>query len=290
MIWNYGSSITQVRRTAARKHGVLVAATFGFMMGMMHHAVHAIIVRHDKDAQLFLDLGQQFPSTVLLRLADSKDGLGDEGTLIAPAWVLTAAHVASELGAGDVVEVNHRVSKIRRIVLYPKWHQDADMPLDIALVQLRDPVTDVVPARIYTGSDEAGMVVTFVGRGATGNGLTGQQIEDKRLRAATNRVESTLDVFPMTSARGQYPAEGFQLRFRFDAPADPTVTDLEGISGEGDSGGPAYITRDGVLYVVGVSSGQDSRPTDHKLGRYGVFEFYVRVSHFAEWIRSTISH
>jgi hypothetical protein len=132
------------------------------------------------------------------------------------------------------------------------------------------------------------MVVTFVGRGATGTGLTGQQLEDRRLRAATNRVESTLDVFPMTSARGQYPAEGFQLRFRFDAPGDPNVTALEGISGEGDSGGPAYITRDGVLYVIGVSSGQDPRPT--KLGRYGVFEFYVRVSHFADWIRDNIAH
>jgi Trypsin len=277
-------------RPVAVKHGPWVVATVGFMMVMMHHIAQAIIVRHDKDARAFLDLGQKFPSTVSLRRADSKDGLGDEGTLIAPMWVLTAAHVASELGPGDLVEVNHKVRKISRIVLYPQWHRDADMPVDIALVQLLAPVTDVAPAHIYTGSDETGMVVTFVGRGATGTGLTGQQFEDRRLRAATNRVESTFDVFPMTSARGQYPAEGFQLRFRFDAPGDPNVTDLEGISGEGDSGGPAYITRDGVLYVVGVSSGQDSRPTDHKQGRYGVFEFYVRVSHFADWIQSSISH
>ena len=271
------------------KQGAWVAATLGFMMVMMHHVAQAIVVRHDKDAQAFLDLGQKFPSTVSLRRADNKDG-GGEGTLIAPTWVLTAAHVANELRSGDLVEVNHRVRKILRVVLYPQWHQDADMPVDIALVQLLDPVTDVAPAHIYTGSDEAGMVVTFVGRGATGTGLTGQQFEDRRLRAATNRVESTLDVFPMTVARGQYPAEGFQLRFRFDAPGDPNVTDLEGISGEGDSGGPAYVTRDGVLYVVGVSSGQDSRPTDHKQGRYGVFEFYVRVSHFADWIRSSTSN
>jgi secreted trypsin-like serine protease len=267
-----------------------VTLALGLLMIMMHPVAQAIIVRHDKDAQAFLDLGLQFPCTVLLRHADSKDGLGDEGTLIAPTWVLTAAHVANELVAGDLVEVNHRAIKIRRLVIYPKWHHDADMPVDIALLQLEEPVTDVIPARLYTAGDEVGMVVTFVGRGATGTGLTGQQMEDGKLRAATNRVESTFDVFPMTSARGQYPAEGFQLRFRFDAPGDPNVTDLEGISGEGDSGGPAYIQRGGFLYIVGVSSGQDARPTEHKQGRYGVFEFYVRVSHFAGWIRSTMLH
>jgi hypothetical protein len=107
------------------------------------------------------------------------------------------------------------------------------------------------------------------------------------VRAATNRVESTLDVFPLTAARGQYPAEGFQLRFTFDSPDSSNATDLEGISGPGDSGGPAYIKRDGILYVIGVSSGQDSRPSKtHKQGSYGVFEYYVRVSHFSDWIRS----
>ena len=108
MIWNHWCCATHPRRTTAGKRGVLLATTFGLMMVMMHHAVQAIVVRHDKDAQLFLDLGQKFPSTVLLRAAESKDGLGDEGTLIAPEWVLTAAHVANELRVGDVVEVNHR--------------------------------------------------------------------------------------------------------------------------------------------------------------------------------------
>jgi hypothetical protein len=71
-------------RPVAVKHGPWVVATVGFMMVMMHHIAQAIIVRHDKDARAFLDLGQKFPSTVSLRRADSKDGLGDEGTLIAP--------------------------------------------------------------------------------------------------------------------------------------------------------------------------------------------------------------
>ena len=247
---------------------------------------YAIVERHDRNDQAFLDLGREFPSTVTLRRADAKGGLGDEGTLITPIWVLTAAHVASDLSTGDLVEVGGKIHKIANVVVFPSWHQDADMPLDIALVQLLEPVTDVAPARVYRGDDELGMVATLVGRGGTGTGLTGPVREDRRVRAATNRVESTLDVFPTTAARGQYPAEGFQLRFTFDAPGSPHATDLEGISGPGDSGGPAYIKRDGVLYVIGVSSGQDKRPSKARTpGHYGVFEYYVRVSHFSDWIR-----
>ena len=93
------------------------------------------------------------------------------------------------------------------------------------------------------------------------------------MRAATNRVER---------------AEGSLLQFRFDAPGDPGATELEGISGPGDSGGPAYAETDGVRYVIGVSSAQDSRPADRKVGRYGVLEFYARVSHFADWIERTM--
>jgi hypothetical protein len=35
---------------------------------------------------------------------------------------------------------------------------------DIALVALDEPVTGIGPAKLYTGSDEVGMTVTFVGR------------------------------------------------------------------------------------------------------------------------------
>lgn len=101
-------------------------------------------------------------------------------------------------------------------------------------------------------------------------------------------MESTLDVYPGTAARGQYPADGFQLRFAFDAPSDPNVTDLEGISGGGDSGGPAYIKKGDVLYVIGVSWGQDARPVNRQGGHYGVFEYYTSVSHFAKWIHGVI--
>jgi hypothetical protein len=114
-------------------------------------------------------------------------------------------------------------------------------------------------------------VVTFVGQGHSGDGVTGPAIRDGQRRAATNKIEAVKQNW---------------LTFLFDAP--PQGTDLEGISGPGDSGGPALMTIDGKTVVAGVSSGQDSRATG-KEGVYGVTEYYVRVSSYAEWIRKTIN-
>ena len=113
--------------------------------------------------------------------------------------------------------------------------------------------------------------VTFAGRGHSGDGLTGPDVRDGRLRAATNRIEAVRQNW---------------LTFLFDAP--PTGTDLEGISGPGDSGGPAFMMVGGTTYLVGISSGQDSRATG-KEGVYGVTEYYVRVSSYADWIRKTMA-
>ena len=60
---------------------------------------------------------------------------------------------------------------------------------------------------------------------------------------------------------------------------------LEGVSGPADSGGPAFL--DGVAdpVLVGVSSGQSTRAAEGP-GRYGVIEYYVRVSRYLTWIEA----
>ena len=234
----------------------------------------AIVMRHDRDERLFLELATKFPATVTVRRADGRGGLGDQGTLIAPHWVLTAAHVAAELGANDIAEVGGKTYRIERAIRHPEWRSNADIKNDIAVLKLSEDVAGITPAALYTATDELGMVLTFVGRGGNGTGLTGPVAEDRRLRAATNRVDSV---------------EESLLRFRFEAPGEPGITELEGVSGPGDSGGPAFLERDGHLYIVGVSSAQDSRPANRQQGRYKVLEYYPRVSHFAPWIRQTMA-
>ena len=95
---------------------------------------------------------------------------------------------------------------------------------DIALVRLAQPVTDIVPVAIYKDSDEPGQIVKIIGKGATGTGAHGHDPggpNRTELRHAFNRI---------TSAHGRW------LCYVFDEP--PSALPLEGITSNGDSGGP----------------------------------------------------
>jgi len=124
------------------------------------------------------------------------------------------------------------------------------------------------PAQLYALSDEIGQQVTFVGNGNFGNGLDGITNTKAILRAATNLVTST---------------DKSKISFIFDEPKSALT--LEGISGPHDSGGPAFIEKDGQLYIAGVSSWQDNQGVE---GVYGVVEHYARVSTQHLWINTTI--
>jgi hypothetical protein len=142
--------------------------------------------------------------------------------------------------------------------------------IDLALVHVTPPIQDPHVAVPYRWNDELGKTVTIVGAGASGNGLDGWRSEDGLMRAATNVIDDTRPGW---------------LIFTFDAP--PAGTDLEGVSGPGDSGGPAFVDRDGKRYLVGVSS---TNHTGDAAGpcRYKSREYYARVSTSLDWITSTI--
>jgi hypothetical protein len=216
----------------------------------------AIIIRHDRDDARYLELGSRYPAVCLV----GRDG---EGTLIAPLWVLTAAHVAADIPANSMTVTFDREYRIENIVIHPEWRDRGAH--DLALIRLQEPVSGIEPVSIYTSTDEVGKIVTFVGRGDTGTGLTGPRVMDRKKRGATNKIES---------------ADERWLYFTFDDP--PAATDLEGISGPGDSGGPALLEKDGKLYTLGVSSW--GRPGKQGRGTYGAGEGYTRVSKYAQWI------
>lgn len=241
---------------------------FGCLLGMTNGA-NAIVIRHEVPDSLYKNLGKQVQAVCNLNLPDGA------GTVINSQWVLTAAH-CGEVVAGWMKEEFHTVIiddisyGIDDIILHPQWRKEPSV--DLALIKLSKPVPHAAISHLYDKQDEAGQIVTFAGWGSTGNGNTGIVSSDYQFRAATNKIET---------------AENQWITFRFDPP-DSGATSLEGISGPGDSGGPAFVTRNDSLFIVGVSSWQNNSMTGGVQGKYGVIEYYARVSPYVEWIRETI--
>jgi hypothetical protein len=66
---------------------------------------------------------------------------------------------------------------------------------------------------------------------------------------------------------------------------------LEGITGDGDSGGPGLIDVDGRRQVATLTSGKLVEGDARKFhaGLYGAVTYNVRISHYVGWIEGMIS-
>jgi len=227
---------------------------------------NAIIIRHDIDDEEYRELGEQYSASVAYIR-----GKGCTATLIDPEWLLTAAHCVAGRER-RVTKATHLGNEyaIESIVVYPQFELANDKVHDIALIQLKEPILNGVPAKLYADEDEAGKSVVFIGSGYFGNGVEGITKRVHIQRGATNTIIGVSENL---------------IKFKFDAPSE--ASDLEGISGPGDSGGPAFINIDSQLYVAGVSSYQVVNEFEE--AHYGVEERYTRVSAYYPWIESVIN-
>ena len=227
---------------------------------------NAIVIKHDKPADSYLANQDDFPPLATFY------NIGVHGTLIAPQWVLTAAHTVFCLDEGQIIKIGDERAEVEARYSYPTYKLGKSN--DLALIKLKAPVVDVQPTKIYRKHNEDGQTVWFIGSGGTGTGLTGETVGYKdnngTLRKAQNSVASV---------------SKSDLTFIFDSGDDGL--ELEGASGNGDSGGPAFIAVDGEYYLLGVSSRTGSWFKD--VGEYGVKELYTRVSVHAEWIDKVIA-
>lgn len=229
-----------------------------------------MIIRHDRRDRESLVDPCKWPAIINFFYGNGA------ASLIAPTWLLTAAHVARHLPTGRPfsVELAEKRYTIARVLLHPGYDaawEEADEDevgdsVDLALVELASPVEDVRPYDLYISSDEVGHECLLLGAGQYGDGARGARGSDHQLRRVTNVVDE---------------ADNYWLKFRFDAP--PDGTSLEGVCGGGDSGGPAFIQANGRLLLAGISSWQHQG--GELPGLYGCIEHYTRVSCFIDWIR-----
>lgn len=231
-----------------------------------------MIVRHDRLDSDFQVKDTDFPAVLSLDMGRFRG----VGTLVHPEFVVTAAHTAEKLGDGQTVVLAGAAYQVAAVHLHPTW-LERDVPerdtrfayADLALLRLTRPVRGVVPIPMFEEIVEPGQVVTLLGNGRSGTGLSGGVHDDGRWRKATNRIEA------------RHGSHWFSLRF--DAP--DSGTDLEGIPGVGDSGGPALVEVGGAWRIIGVASWEDSSSAPAR-GQYGTMKFYASLSAAAKWVGS----
>ena len=258
------------------------------LLAALPFAAGAIVIRDDvEDGRYRIDRSD-FPA-----LADMP-GEG-HGVLIAPRWVLTAAHAAPMEGMGATIAINGNAYGVERVFLHPGYrrmpealgkeamatgspsriHAFLAASDDIALIKLAAPVTDATPVALYRGSAEVTQVAVLIGKGATGSGAVGQ-LPDAPHRTSLRRAHNTI-----TGGNQRY------LWYRFDPP--PQGLPLEGVLGSGDSGGPLVVNDHGTWQLVGLGSWITAVP-EHALeaGFYGQMVHNVRVSRYVDWIEAVM--
>jgi hypothetical protein len=250
----------------------------------------AVVIRHGVDDSEYRVPASEFPALV------DMPGEG-HGVLIAPQWVITAAHTIPVDSGLHHVTINGVSRGIEHVVMHvgykrlPQALIDQAMASgeamlivvflassdDIALIKLTQAVTDVAPVELYKDSDEPGRIAKIVGKGATGVGTTGHSPD------GPNRTEIRRAFNVITSAYDRW------LCYVFDEP--PEALPLEGTLGNGDSGGPVLLQNGDKWLLAGLGSWKvaqgDVRTA--RPGRYGQTSCNVRLSHYVEWIESVVS-
>ena len=227
-------------------------------------------------------------------------------TLIAPNYILTAAHVVAGAAPGAITfnlnyggDLTQQIGAAQ-IFIHPGYSSfnSPNLNDDLAIIRLANPVPAGVP--IYGLQHDVlatGTTLTFVGYGASGTGATG----------------ATIPASPSVKRTGQNNADQFALDdegsgkaeiyyFDFDGPsiAGNSTSNLMGGStlgnvvettvGGGDSGSPVFIrSSDGNWRLAGVNTFTFTSIAGQTASTFGTGGGGMLIPAYANWIGSIVT-
>jgi len=238
----------------APRSGVAVAA-----LALLKEAV-GILTAGDHNGPSFVVQPGDFPYFISIRER------GDcAGAVIGDKYVVTAAHCFCPKPdkAPDIILSDGSKVKPTKAFFNPEcmFSCDDDGPnrCDVAVLEFAAALPAAASSiKVYADSDEVGKEIVITGFGSTGDAADAVCVDgDGKMRRATNIV---------TAVEG---SPGGVIKYAMDQGRSG-----EGMAQDGDSGGPAVITKGGVAYIAGVNSGTaEANPCD-----YGSIDQYARLS------------
>lgn len=200
--------------------------------------------------------GKDFHCVAKIRCTTQKDKASRFAScvVLAPRWIVTAAHVIEGTEQWTVVREDGTEVSIKSFSVH-----ETD---DIALGKTeKDIALDFYPS-LYSKNDEAGKVVSIAGYGNTGTFLSGSTVQaDGRRRAGSNVIDRCDEKHVYCSVNGHGRSE------------------LEFLIAPGDSGGGLFIGNE-LAGVNSYISAHGRKP----MSQTGDESAHARVSYHKTWI------